>query len=53
MLHRSESHFNANVFAKGNQSDTNDSSDLMGGLLLIFFVFCTQMEHLLDFEDIS
>lgn len=53
MLHCSESHLDANVFTKGNQSDTDDSGDLMDGLLLVFFMLSTQMEHLLNLEDIA
>jgi len=53
MLHSSESHLDTNVFTEGNQSDTDDSSDLMDRLFLVFLMLSAQMEHLLDFQDIS
>ena len=53
VVHCSQTHFLANLLAEGDQSDSKHSCDLMDGLLLVLLMLCTEMEHLLDFEDIA
>jgi hypothetical protein len=53
MVHLSEGHLDSDVLTEGNQSDANDGSDLMDGVLLVFFMLSAQVKHVLDLKDVS
>ena len=53
MVHGSEGHLLADLLAKCDESNSENSSHLVNGLFLVLLVLSTEVEHPLDFEHVA